>query len=65
LPFQTPGPAIEPAPASYNSELQKHRNKKKLMIIYGNPASNSVLEKMFFYSKGKKHHRHGEWEKYF
>ena len=37
--------------------------KKRVMIIFGNPATTSVAKGMFFYSRGREGHRHQLWGK--
>jgi hypothetical protein len=37
--------------------------KPKVLLVYGNPSTQSVKNGMFFFSKSAEHHRHSMWGK--
>ena len=37
--------------------------KPKVLLVYGNPSTQSVKNGMFFFSKSAEHHRHAMWGK--
>ena len=38
-------------------------NKTKVLFILGNPATHSIINKMFYYSQTNEKKRHGFWKK--